>query len=302
VIDPQRASRLFAGAAHPVLLTSDAAWKLTQLKGKNWSTFLGAVRVYRPGVTWSGTARAHPLWLIDRHPEPEAVLDAARQVCVDEARWRGLEQWAVPQIRLDRVRSRIDPSMDPGDDSDGWLGLLEEVESERDELRNEVESLRREVDRVILESKGEPVVLPPASVSEAVAQIAGRGTPGLVLLDSAWESAATASFRRPERAMEVLEAVAELAEHYHRGSLEQDFRSFLAQRRVKLGYVSASVRNRWPNDYQRRYDGRTVELSDHAKVGAGTPGETFRVYWYRDEQERKLVVGHVGNHLTNRMT
>ena len=105
--------------------------------------------------------------------------------------------------------------------------------------------------------------------------------------------------KQPDRALEVLEAVAELAEAYHTGSLKQDFVSFLAQRGVKLGYVSSQVRRRWPQDYQRSYGGQTVELSDHAKVGAGSPENLFRVYWYRDETERRLVVGHVGNHLTN---
>lgn len=296
-IDPGRSSALFAGAAHPVLLTYDAAIKFTQLRDKRWSTYLGAVRVYRPGLDWSSSARIHPLWITFRHPEPGTIPDAARQICVEEARWSGFDQWTIPRQRLDRVRARVEAS-----ESEDWLELLEEVESERDELRRETESLRTEIERLVAEARGESTVPPPSSISEALALISERSVPGLHILDSAWSSAANASFRRPERALEVLEAVAELAEAYNTGDLEDDFRSYLSERGVKLGYVSSIVRGRWPQDYQRSYDGRTVELSDHAKVGTGSPENHFRVYWYRDDENRVLVVGHVGDHLTNPQT
>lgn len=291
-IDPTRATALFLGAAHPVYLTYDAAMRFTQEKDKRWSTFLGAIRVYLPGVEWSASAKGHPLWLTDRHPDPEVIPDIARRVCVDEARWRGFDQWAIPKLRIDRIRSRTDSS-----EYDDWVELLETVETERDELQRETVSLRQEIERLELEAQGEPTVPPLSSISDALARVAEECGPEIEILDSAWASAAVASFRRPDRAFEVLQAVADLAKAYHWGELQEDFRSFLSGRGVKLGYVSLHVRSRWSQDYQRSYRGRIVELSDHAKIGTGTPENLFRVYWYRDEEERVLVVGHVGNHL-----
>jgi|FLYL01.1.fsa_nt_gi hypothetical protein len=297
--DPGRYVRRFVGMAHVVFLTHEAAWTVTQLKDKRWSTYRGAVRVYRAGLTWADSPIVHPLWITKSHPHPEAIPDAVRQTCVDDARLHGFDQWWIPQRRLARFRDRRDSALAETSDDSGWVDLLEEVEAERDELAREVEALRREVARLSGGSTDRP---PPRSVGEALARVAELEVPGLVILDSAWESAADASFRRPERALEVLEAVAELARAYHQGSLTTDFRSFLAERGVKLGYVTAQTRSRWPDHYRREYRGRVVELSDHAKVGTRSPQDHFRVYWYRDSERRELVVGHVGDHLPNRMS
>jgi hypothetical protein len=126
--------------------------------------------------------------------------------------------------------------------------------------------------------------------------------PGLVVLEDAWDSAAKASFRRPQRALEVLEAIAALADVFHDKSLDSNFQAFLADRGVRLGFTSVQTRTRWPHNYKRTYKGRSIELSDHAKVGTGSPGDHLRVYWYRDEEERLLVIGHVGDHLANAMS
>ena len=175
------------------------------------------------------------------------------------------------------------------------MQLLEEVEQERDELRLEVEALQAALELASAETSG------PGSVYEALVAFAERDPGGIVLLPAAFESAQRASFRRPHRAQEVLEAIGELGEAYHSGTLDTDFESFLRFRGVKLGYTSSNVREMFPDDYRRVYGNRTVELSDHAKVGTRSPN-LFRVYWYRDEVSRTLVIGHVGNHLPNKMT
>jgi hypothetical protein len=291
-----RTSRLVAGAAHLVRLSDDASWRFSHEHGKWWSTYNSAVRVYRPGLDWRQKPQTHPLFIPQMNvPVVDAIPEMVRNAVVRDAHLHGFTNWAIPWERLRRIREQME-EVDGAADEYAWVELLEEVEQERDELRREVEALQAALELASAETSG------PGSVYEALVAFAERDPGGIVLLPAAFESAQRASFRRPHRAQEVLEAIGELGEAYHSGTLDTDFESFLRFRGVKLGYVSSGVRKMHPDEYTRIHGGRTIELSDHAKVGTGPPTNHFRVYWYRDEETRTLVIGHVGNHLPNKMT
>ncbi|MFD6125747.1 hypothetical protein, partial [Streptomyces hydrogenans] len=50
--------------------------------------------------------------------------------------------------------------------------------------------------------------------------------------------------------------------------------------------------------YEVKYKNGTVLLEAHLKVDEATsPDQCLRIYWYIDQHERVLVVGHVGRHL-----
>lgn len=296
-VDAGRASRLLAGLCHLRELSFEGSWAFTNRRltrwadnSKKWSTYQGAVRVYRSGLTWDESPYTHPLFMPMRFPDTDQIPELARQACVEDAHLREFDRWSVPRSRMEEVRARSGAS-EGSPDGDGWEDLVEELEAERDDLRHELKALREEL------SQGASTSVAPRSVGEALARVAEGPTTGLVILPQAWDSAAEASFRNHARALEVLEAVAELATAYHSGSLTTDFKTFLGERGVQYGTESATTRRRWAQDYQRTYEGKSVELADHAKVGTGTPENHFRVYWHRDQERRSLVIGHVGNHL-----
>ena len=58
--------------------------------------------------------------------------------------------------------------------------------------------------------------------------------------------------------------------------------------------VSEPARQKFPAHYQRRYEGRTIELGPHVRR---TGRQLLRIDRYLDPARRVVVVGHVGGHL-----
>ena len=60
---------------------------------------------------------------------------------------------------------------------------------------------------------------------------------------------------------------------------------------------------RYKKEYKRQYDGREVTLDRHLKRGVGFGGDfQFRMYFYYDDVAKKVLVGHMPTHLTNRLS
>ena len=60
---------------------------------------------------------------------------------------------------------------------------------------------------------------------------------------------------------------------------------------------------RYKKEYQRQYGSETVTLDRHLKRGVGFGGDyQFRLYFYYDPVEARVLVGHMPTHLTNRLS
>src|SRR5690606_29599134 len=59
-------ARDLAGLAIVTTIDADAAWQLTSERGRQWSCFGGAVRLYWPGLTSSSNPFSNPLWTTPR--------------------------------------------------------------------------------------------------------------------------------------------------------------------------------------------------------------------------------------------
>jgi hypothetical protein len=67
LLDADDLARRTFGLAHVVTLPSDLGFRWTNLVGKQWSAYLGAVRTYRPGLRFEEDAPTdHPLKLAER--------------------------------------------------------------------------------------------------------------------------------------------------------------------------------------------------------------------------------------------
>ncbi len=91
-----------------------------------------------------------------------------------------------------------------------------------------------------------------------------------------------------------------VAAEWASGALRGDFGT--ACRNQGLDWVrdvSASAKQKYAEDYLRSYLGRPIMLGPHFRRDGR---QLVRVYCFLDEEERRVVVGHVGRHLRDRTT
>ena len=62
----ERLSQDLCGLAHTVRLSHDATFELTRVRGKEWSCYNGAVRLFWPYRPSNNDFRVHPLWTYDQ--------------------------------------------------------------------------------------------------------------------------------------------------------------------------------------------------------------------------------------------
>ena len=97
----------------------------------------------------------------------------------------------------------------------------------------------------------------------------------------------------------ALRAVAAAADRFAAGTLDGGFHRFFQEAGFQYaGSVSFTAATKWVRDYERMHEGKKITLGPHLKLGTGGSDTCLRIYWWIDEEARKLVIGHVGKHLT----
>jgi hypothetical protein len=334
-VDPDAVADRLASLAHVFMLDSPAAtFALTDSVGKERSVFLGAVRLYWPGFSPTANAREHPLWLpnvIDEWEERgRDFVDTLFARVQREAAFR----LAVPplereiQTALDRqradelmnLRARLAEGTVPDDfleDFEATLTRAETAELVIESLRHEVDLLKEQRDAANenvaalsielgrmagdvpggAETDEAPAALEPRTMVEAV-ESARSQAQHLIFLEAAIEGARASDYRQPQRILDSLLILDEIAGRYGADDLAQGFQA--AFQAAGLNYtadISATDRGKFGGDYECEYQGERVILGPHLKFGQGSSDTCARIYWYVDEPGRALVVGHVGKHL-----
>jgi hypothetical protein len=134
----------------------------------------------------------------------------------------------------------------------------------------------------------------------AVVRRAKAASPHLVFLPEAERSASEWRYDRADLVEQDLARLEGVAAEWASGALRMDFAA--ACRKQGLDWVrdvSASAKQKYGEDYRRQYHGRPIMLGPHFRRDGR---QLVRVYCYLDEQERRVVVGHVGRHLRDRTT
>jgi hypothetical protein len=334
-VDPHRIADRLAGVAHVVNITTPSAtFGLTNAVGKERSVFLGAVRLYWPGFSVGANPREHPLWLPRTIDEwAERGRDFVSTVFAKVQR-QATFRLAVPPLQneiekainrqraneLATLRARLsEASGIPDDwfeDFESTLDRAAEAEDHIEELQAELQRTRETLeasqanvielsrllgrgtpdDMALLEPEA-PTAEEPRTVLEAV-ELASAAADHVVYLDSAFDGARDSDYRQPDRILDGLRALSLVARRYAEDDLPAGFGPAFQE----LGYqyasdISYTDRHRYGGDYERTYNGRTVQLGPHLKFGIGSSDTCARIYWYIDEGSRQLVVGHVGKHL-----
>ena len=121
-----------------------------------------------------------------------------------------------------------------------------------------------------------------------------------MILPEAERSASEWRYDRGDLVEQDLARLDAVAADWASGALRGDFGT--ACRNQGLDWVrdvSASAKQKYAEDYVRSYLGRPIMLGPHFRRDGR---QLVRVYCFLDEEERRVVVGHVGRHLRDRTT
>lgn len=192
---PEDIARDLSGLAIVAHLDEAASWAVTMLRGKEWSCFDGAIRVYWPMQRSSKRAYDHPLWTRKRLVDSTGSEIAAGLAIRNEIRRRLLElsTYAVDEpavlgrIRDDTNRQKFEEMRQAADSKGEQGALAEEYFNECVRLGAELESRNERIgllqDQVRslsqvwnFASKGVPPDLPPETEcrAETIAEAVDR--------------------------------------------------------------------------------------------------------------------------------
>lgn len=336
LVDAQQLAESLSGVAKVYELVDKwSAFRLTELLGKALSCYEGAVRIYWPRFSPQADPFVHPLWMpwqfaddgsADRSLRQVArtVFDAASFRHVEPHEMQALRRAAERDVRLAMRANAIDSA-----DTDKLLedlykleDKLKEAESQNDELAKECETLRANSmalastaswNQEFQASPSNPPLPQPQTHTLIetvldVVKVAKAKAKHLKFLPSALTSARDSPFKHPDRVLQALEAIDEVASIWVEslqsgksvGSLRELFKS-------KYGFnyaddVSQTSKSKWAEEYKTSHDGKDYDISPHITIGGKQADTCLSIHWAWNKDLKKVMVAHVGRHKTNTKT
>ena len=280
----------------------------------------GAVRVYWPGFQPSDDVRRHPLLLGSRvailGPDRAArnversIFSVAAFRFAPDSRIAAIIARSTAAARAERAQEAISQ----GDTT--WEQYALEMSAKLDAALADVDTLTAENENLranqsVLfayseqsdEEEGEdaPPEREPTSVAEAV-ESAIEDCPHLLFLESSRSAAAHSPFKRPGEVYEALSIMNKVADVWARNRGGGDLRQMLVEaglgKRVS-NFVSQTSKGKWRDDYTFTYGDEPRLFESHVTLGAGAADTCASIHFLPDDAEGKLVIAHVGRHLTN---
>jgi hypothetical protein len=321
---PAQLADELASLAIVVHIDAKGSWYLTQAKGKEWSCYNGAIRLFWPGEL--SDPMRHPLWSAFRLMEDASSVEHAstrirnqlRRTIFSQSAMAVWEPRLIGDVRQAARDERIKEQLKYASSSKEFEELAEQYAKEASDLREENKTLEREVRELkgqleqlnlALHHKqlGEDAIAPddqrkPEAVKEAV-EIARRRFAGELLFgdDVAKGVDGLASEAGPpEKILDYLEVLAEMTKTMRGDGLGKSIWLWLQEWGVsgsdevpQVGKNGTQRNNRTWNNGQggRRY------FDAHLKPNEGTgPDLCARIYFYFDKELGKTIVGWVGRH------
>lgn len=315
-----------AGLAVVAQLDSDASWRVTSRKGKQWSCYGGAIRLYWPAVANGTTPVDHPLWTAQRLLWGVADTESAAGRIRSQIRRRILGQSAfgvVPSSLFVTIRragreeelaglhGRIQQADDYHAIAEEYYAKILQLSESLESRDHEIETLRAQVANLQLALKWrdssqeavEPVEeTPPAIIEEAVLAAMERYGELLVFGADVNEglNSVAPDAGPPDKVLTYLCGLAEMTAARRKGPLGTSMILWLANRGVSGSGESLTIRNSPQEMRVRTWDdgaGGRREFELHLKPAEGTsPDRCVRIYFDYDETSQKTIVGWVGRH------
>jgi len=280
----------------------------------------GGVRVYWPGFRKSDDLRRHPLMLGSRI----AILGsehAARQI--ERSIFSVAAFRFAPDARIGAIIAKSEASacadraqeaIAQGDSK--WEQYALEMSEKLDEalegvklLSAENENLRANQSVIFSfveqaddeQEEATEVTRAPSNVLEAL-EFAIDDFSCLIFLDSTNPSAKASPFKRPIEVYEALSTMNKVAgvwaKNYGGGDLRQMLKDAGLGKRVS-NFISQTTKGKYSPEYTFVYDGEARLFEWHVTLGAGAADTCASIHFFPDKAQGKLVIGHVGRHLSN---
>lgn len=313
------------GVAIVATLDERAAWRLTLERGKEWSCFNGAIRLY-----WPSPGRykpmQHPLWTrTSLLANSMSAADAASRLRRKLRReLLGLSAFSVHepphlgQVRKEhQKREALATSLELKKNED-WEGLANAYAEDNDRLRSKLDSAEEQIkdlqDQVAnlqlslrWKASADDHELPPddvqqpATVREAVAIAQARHRDTLLFGSDVARGIDTlaADAGPPEKILGYFDQLAEMVKARNEGKLGNAPIKWLQKRGINCSGESETVRNSAEERRRRMWDDgvgpRQFDL--HLKpADAVHPDRCVRIYFDYDDSRQLGAVGWVGRH------
>lgn len=316
-----------------VSITNETAWGLTTRRGKEWSCYNGAIRIYWPFLGNEVHSR-HPLWtrqrLLKANPNPD---EAAKHLCHQLRRkLQGISTLAIREPELIRqilreareedIQRRVKRAQ--GDQDFAQLAELyaeenDRLERENSDLEKENENLKANLAlyQQNLQNEQPPSSptnfdhsetdiapeneVPPSTVQEAVLRAREAFQDTLLFgsdVDKGVEDLAIDA-GPPDKIFEYLSGLSELSKTRHRNALSQTQVNWLMSKNFIASRESKTIRS---SKNERRK--RTWNAGDSQRVfeyhmkpsDATAPDRCVRIYFDWDDSLKKIIVGWIGRH------
>jgi hypothetical protein len=329
--DAARFADDLVGLAHVVVLANVAAVDALDAElGTGRGAPIGGVRLLWPSWRSSDPPAHHPVWRVEEvagfaGPRPRVAGTLADLILAAATlRVEGdplVERLARNQETIDLQERRSELAAlrtAVQEDRAAAEELIAEYQTELSRADQQVYKLEADLDRerelrarfehgyLTLATGGTDSAAAHAganangsSLADVVRQAKAKH-PHLVILPEAERSAAEWRFDRADLVELDLARLDAVAASWAAGALNGDFSA--ACRELGLDWVrdvSASAKQKYADDYRRSYKGRPIMLGPHFRRDGR---QLVRVYCYLDEEDRRVVVGHVGRHLRDRTT
>lgn len=331
--DAQKAAERLAGIGHVFVINEEQSWGLTDLLGREFSVWKGAVRTYNPGFNPQvDEVTQHPPatreWLkarfgsLDRFYSVLVGTFAARTV-----RATGLEE-ALPTFRTIKqasIEKKIEGLAKAAKGKTEREALLEkenallkqqiqekknefdfadaevkQAEAERDQYRGQLSSLRAKIDALEQRIGEAALQVDYPDSFDVIDDWALNNLPGrLVLLNRAARAARKSPFNEPQLVYRCLERLArDYVDARRAGTPVSNLFDDLGVHLERTG--DEATLSQWKEYYFVPYRTRSQFLEWHLKRGSDkSETNTMRIYFFYDEEDQQVVVGHLPSHLPN---
>lgn len=142
----------------------------------------------------------------------------------------------------------------------------------------------------------------PRTLSEELKLAAGLWADKVAVLDEAYASADEFQHADLDEEWAILKSIAlDLWPLYFESENVDVERDYREKTGFELSCRDCKTTRRHPeaiSERRRLYNGREIDITPHIKGTGKVPAHPFRLHFYVDRDESKIVVGHCGGHLT----
>lgn len=323
---PETLADRLASLAVVVCVDAPASWRITQIKGKSWSCYNGAVRLYWPRLAEYDQFFQHPLWSVDRVMERSRdtehamnrVMEQIKRMIFAQSAFAVAEPDVFEKIRIaahkDRVAAQLASAKNTKDYQKLAISYSKEVDALKSEVlkqRDEIRGLQRELSslRLALHYKEGDTdgikpdeLFVPETVAEAVEAARKRFSTELIFGNDVAEGVLSlaADAGPPDKILDYLEILGEMTKTMNGPGLGKSIWLWLQEWGVYGSDEDPAVRNQRAHRDRRSWDngqGESTYFDKHLKPTDGTsPDRCVRIYFEYNKTLMKTVVGWVGRH------